>query len=208
MNREEYFSSAICRKNSEYINIQKLLAVWKRENNITKMCIVHHRDDTEECRKYNEEHYELWGYNLDGTFEYGKYVLFMTQSEHASHHWMGDSNPMYNPIVCAKVSKSLTGHKVTQETRNKISFKTIEGMRSPDIRRRISDARTGTKASQETRNKISAASKANLNRTKELYHIYLSRGGLLKWNSFQSALKNNNPEVVDLISDLLINKEK
>lgn len=204
MNKEEYSSSAICRRNTEYVNIQKRLKEWKRENNITKMCVVHHRDDTEECRKYNEEHYELWGYDLDGTFEYGKYVVFLTQSEHATHHWTGDSNPMHNPIVCDKVSKSLKGHEVTQETRNKISLRTIEGMQSPDVRQRISEARKGTKASHETRSKISAASKALLTRVKELYCAYSSRGGLLKWNSFQSALKNNNPEVVNLISDLLI----
>ena len=208
MNREEYFSSDICRKNYEYTYVQKLLAMWKRENNITKMCIVHHRNDTEECRKYNEEHYERWGFGEDGIFEYGKYVLFMTQSEHATHHWTGDSNPMHNPIVAAKVSKSLTGRKLTQEMRDKISLRTIEAMRSPDIRRRISAANKDRVASSETRNKISVASKANINRTKELYHIYLSRGGSLKWNAFQSALKNNSAEVIDLISDLLINKGK
>ena len=208
MNRDEYFSSAVCRKNSEYVNIQKLLMAWKQENSITKMCVVHHRDDTEECRKYNEEHYELWGYNLDGTFEYGKYVVFMTQSEHASHHWTGDSNPMRNPAVCNKISKLLMGHEVTQETRDKISLRTREGMQSPDVRCRISNARKGTKASQETRSKISVASKVNINRTRELYKTYSFRGGLLKWNAFQSALKNNDPEVFNLISDLLIYKEK
>ena len=50
--------------------------------------MVHHRDDTEETRKYNDEHYELWGFNEDGTFEYGKYVLFVTQSEHNTIHFI------------------------------------------------------------------------------------------------------------------------
>lgn len=61
MNKEEYFISEIYRKNSEYLSVQKMLQEWKYNNNITKMCIVHHRDDTDECRRYNEEHYELWG---------------------------------------------------------------------------------------------------------------------------------------------------
>jgi hypothetical protein len=59
------------------------------DNNYTCRCVVHHRDDTEECRKYNEEHYERWGFNEDGTFEYGKYVIFMINTEHSAHHHTG-----------------------------------------------------------------------------------------------------------------------
>ena len=34
------------------------------------------------------------GFNLDGTFEYGKYVVFMTASEHMRYHMTGSKNPM------------------------------------------------------------------------------------------------------------------
>lgn len=48
--------------------------------------VIHHLRDTEEQRKYNDEHYELWGHNLDGTFEYGKYVVFWTKEQHNKYH--------------------------------------------------------------------------------------------------------------------------
>lgn len=38
---------------------------------------IHHLRDTEEQRKYNDLHYEYWGFNQDGTFEYGKYVILL-----------------------------------------------------------------------------------------------------------------------------------
>ena len=56
MNRQEYYNSNICRKNPEYKKVQQLLKEFKIENNIAERCIVHHLDDTEECRKYNEAH--------------------------------------------------------------------------------------------------------------------------------------------------------
>jgi len=58
--------------------IQKSLQYNKDPNAV----VIHHLRDTEEQRKYNDEHYELWGHNLDGTFEYGKYVVFVTKEEH------------------------------------------------------------------------------------------------------------------------------
>ena len=72
MNNMEYYSAN--HRNEYHKYIHKLLNEWKLANSITERCVVHHRDDTEECCKYNEEHYELWGFNLDGTFEYGKYI--------------------------------------------------------------------------------------------------------------------------------------
>lgn len=56
------------------------------EKNGTVKTEVHHLMNTEEQINYNKRHYELWGYNLDGTFEYGKYVIFVTRSEHAEIH--------------------------------------------------------------------------------------------------------------------------
>ena len=95
MNSKEYWDSPKgC--NEFYKKAHKLLANWKTRNSITERCCIHHRDDTEECRKYNEEHYELWGYNEDGTFEEGKYVVFMTTAEHAKYHNDGVKNCMYN----------------------------------------------------------------------------------------------------------------
>ena len=51
-----------------------------------KATVKHHLRNTEEQRKYNDEHYEMWGFNLDGTFEYGKYIIFITPEEHNAIH--------------------------------------------------------------------------------------------------------------------------
>ena len=51
-----------------------------------KATVRHHLRDTEEQRKYNDEHYEYFGFNQDGTFEYGKYVIFITKEEHDILH--------------------------------------------------------------------------------------------------------------------------
>lgn len=55
-----------------------------------KANVIHHLRDTEEQRKYNDEHYELWGFELDENgneyFEYGKYVIFVTKEEHIEIH--------------------------------------------------------------------------------------------------------------------------
>lgn len=63
-------------------NIQRSL----KYNSDPSAVVIHHLRDTEEQRKYNDEHYEFWGHNLDGTFEYGKYVIFVTKEEHREIH--------------------------------------------------------------------------------------------------------------------------
>ena len=62
MNKKEYYQNSNSRKpyTHLYKYVQSLLKDWKANNNYVCKCVVHHRDDTEECRKYNEEHYELW----------------------------------------------------------------------------------------------------------------------------------------------------
>lgn len=77
------------RKNFSYKNAaHKILKQWMIENNLTGKYVIHHRDDTEECRAYNakEAHYNMWGFNLDGTFEYGKFVIFLTNEDHSRYH--------------------------------------------------------------------------------------------------------------------------
>lgn len=69
-----------CRK------IQKTLK-YNPDPNAT---VRHHLRDTEEQRKYNDEHYELWGFEIDEGgnehFEYGKYIIFVTPEEHSKLH--------------------------------------------------------------------------------------------------------------------------
>lgn len=76
--------------------------------------VIHHLRDTEEQRKYNDEHYEFWGFNQDGTFEYGKYVIFVTKEEHTEIH-------RHSEETRKKMSDSLKGIPRTDEWKLKIS---------------------------------------------------------------------------------------
>lgn len=173
MNKHEWSKKHDRLSTVEYKKAHKLLNDWKRQNDITERCAVHHRDDTEETRQYNAKHYELWGFNEDGTFEYGKYVVFMTQAEHARYHNKG------------KV--------VSEETRIKMSTSKA-GSNSPwygknlseATRTKLSIAHLGKRHSEETLSKISAAHKG----ISALYNTYKNNGGILKWREFQKALKN------------------
>ena len=143
MNKKEYYSANHRNKYHKYVH--KVLREWAHANNITVPVLVHHRDDTDECRKYNDEHYELWGCEEDGTFEYGKYVVFMTTADHAAYHhtgktrsdttrkkmcdnhadFKGSNNPNYGKHRTEetkdKIRKANTGHKHSAEVRQKIS---------------------------------------------------------------------------------------
>lgn len=52
--------------------------------------VIHHLRDTEEQRAYNNEHYEMFGFEIDENgnefFEYGKYVVFWTKEHHDEYH--------------------------------------------------------------------------------------------------------------------------
>lgn len=178
MNRQEYYKNKYenIRKEHPYRYVHKLLREWEKEKELKCKCVVHHRDDNEEVRAYNEEHYELWGCNLDGSFEYGKYVLFMTNAEHTTYHhkgskrteitrkrikdnhadFSGKNNPMFGH------SGRITGDKnpmANPDTRERVS-QAMKGRKfSDETRRRMSEARKGKKLSEETRQKMSESRK-------------------------------------------------
>ena len=156
--------------NKYYKCIQKLLKDWMIENNISEPCVVHHIDNEPEAIKYNEKFYERWGFNEDGTFEYGKHVIFMTRSEHSRHHRKGKH-------LSAEQKERLriinTGKHLSAETKKKLSI-AFTGVNNPFY---------GRKHSDETM--------ANMRRTQALYKQYKQTGGELSWNDFQRALNNN-----------------
>lgn len=134
--------------------------------------VLHHLRDTEEQRKYNDEHYELWGHNLDGTFEYGKYVIFVTKEEHTEIHRCseetrrkisenhadvsGENNPMYgkhHSDETRKRMKVLNSHVASDELRKKRS-ENATGENNPMYGKHHSD---------ETKKKISEALKGEKN---------------------------------------------
>ena len=180
MNREEYRKH----KTQKPKVVMDAFEKWKSVNYLTCKCVIHHRDDTEETRKYNSEHYERWGCDEDGTFEYGKYVIFMTLSEHSVYH--------------------NTGKERSEETRAKISLNHADfsGKENPmygkvhseETRAKMSVAHKGKKFSEEHRSKLSATKKS----TCTLYTMYKNNGGTLNWNGFQKALKNGEIILDDL----------
>ena len=182
----------------------KMLNQWKALNGIEERCVIHHRDDTEETRKYNEEHYELWGFNEDGTFEYGKYVVFMTHAEHSSYHnkghnrCQGENNPMYGTHRCGganpfygkshsdetkqRLSEYFTGRHLPDETKQRISD-SVKGERHPMY---------GKKHSETSINKNRESNIKTSNAIKYLYNTYKTNGGVLSWNGSRTALKNGD----------------
>lgn len=155
--------------------LDKYIKEWKALNNITGRCVVHHRDDTEEAREYNEKHYEFWGFNLDGTFEYGKYVIFMTSGEHTRYHNMQRSG----------VNSPLYGRHHSWETRNKISEHNKGKVISAEQREALRLFQTGKHHTENTRKEM----QKNRSAKAFIYNIYKNNGGTLKWQSFEKAIK-------------------
>lgn len=86
MNQKEWKKSGNFTGKHKWYNKTRKLQKSLRYESDPNATIIHHLRDTEEQRKYNDEHYELWGHNLDGTFEYGKYVAFWTKEKHDAYH--------------------------------------------------------------------------------------------------------------------------
>lgn len=197
MNRQEYLESGSY--STYHYKVQKLLKEWKEENNIAEICHVHHRDDTEECRKYNAEHYERWGFNEDGTFELGKYVLFLTRAEHTSYHSrkrIGKDRYMYGRTG---ELHHFYGKHHTAESRAKIS-KNRKGISpSAESRAKMSEARKGENNSfygkvhsAESKTKMSTTHKIRLAGIKILYSVYKNNNGIKNWYEFQKAVHNGD----------------
>ena len=141
MNKTEYWNSKN-RNNTYFKYVHRLLETWKVENNITERCVVHHRDDNDEVRAYNKAFYERWGCNEDGTFEYGKYVIFMTNASHSKYHSTGSKNAFY-------------GKKHTAETIEKLRVAHIGMKQSAETIEKRRRANTGKKRTQEFVDKMS-----------------------------------------------------
>lgn len=164
------------RSGKDYKTCHKFFNQWKREHNYTCKCVVHHRDDTEETRAYNKTYYERWGCNEDGTFEYGKYVIFMTVAEHNKHHKTG---AQHTADTKARISATLKGHVKSSETRERLS-KSLSGEKNPMY---------GTQWSTEKKAHASKIHKRIMQGIKFLYETYRDHNGKLNWNQFQRALR-------------------
>ena len=88
------------------------LREWMATNNITEKCVVHHRDDTEETRKYNAEHYNKCGFNENDEFIEGQYVVFMTLKDHIKYHHTGAQR---SEEICKHINESLKGNHTDKQ---------------------------------------------------------------------------------------------
>ena len=181
MNRKDW--RELCKDNSKsafawYNKVRKMLL--SREFESLENCdkdakVIHHLRDTEEQRKYNDEHYELFGFEIDESgneiFNYGKYVVFWTKEHHSEYHRCSEETRK-------KISESLRGSNnpwygkhLSDKTRLLISIKNrgkLVGEKHPmygkhhteEARKKMSDANKGKIISQEQRLKISNSMRA------------------------------------------------
>ena len=150
--------------------IQKSLKYNPNPNAIHR----HHLRNTEEQRKYNDEHYELWGFKIDENgnehFEYGKYIIFVTPEEHAEIHscseetreklsknsaryWLGktrDSSTVDKLRSCWTEERRSYFRKINLGENNPMYGKHP----SEETIRKMSEAHRGTKLSEEHKQRL------------------------------------------------------
>lgn len=221
MNKEEFRKHGNP-KGAEYYKVHELLNQWKRNNNIPDniQCVVHHRDDTEECRKYNTEHYEIYGCNPDGTFEYGKYVVFMTNAEHNTYHHKGktlsneqkaklseansgEKNGFYGKTHTAEVRQKIRekalGRKITEETKQKLREANIGRKHTEESKQKMREGCLRRKYSEEMKRHIRDAISQRMKNDGLYFRKYKENNGDLPWNEFRKLFHNNDPQVMQYL---------
>lgn len=121
--------------------------------------VIHHLRDTDEQRKYNDEHYELWGHNLDGTFEYGKYVIFVTEEWHSDYHKHSEET---RKKISEHSAKSMLGKHLSDDTKEKLRSANLGKTLSDETKQKISEGNKGKIISEKTKQKISEANKGRI----------------------------------------------
>lgn len=133
--------------------------------------VRHHLRDTEEQRKYNEEHYELWGFEIDENgnehFEYGKYMIFVTEEWHNNYHHRSEETRkrMRENSIKARDEAWIEnqrqkhlGKTASEETRKKMSESHKALCSDPKFRKKMSEA---AKASWTDERKQEASAKCS-----------------------------------------------
>lgn len=148
--------------------------------------IVHHLRDTEEQRVYNDTYYEFWGFNQDGTFEYGKYVIFVTKEWHDNYHTQSEETRARNS---AAVKASITPERRARMREVQLGCKNSmygkKGELAPCYGRCGElHPMYGKCHTDEALNKISST----MNVLTSQYYNYKNSGGTLKWCEFLKAL--------------------
>ena len=210
MTYKQWWSLSYAEQDHTWLNRVREIQKSLRYNSDPNAIVIHHLRDTEEQRKYNDEHYELWGHNLDGSFEYGKYVIFVTKSEHRLLHKHSDET---KKKISENNARNMLGKHHSDETKKRISNSRkgkCSGENhfnygkkfSSEFRKKLSDAHKGKPSSftgkhhtDEAKRRDGAASRARLAVVSEAYHIYKDNGGELNWQLFQRLYKEMNGHV-------------
>lgn len=135
--------------------------------------VIHHLRDTEEQRNYNDEHYELFGFEVDEngneSFTYGKYVVFWTREHHTEYHKCSEETRkkiseslkgrIFSESHRKNLSNSLIGHSVLEETREKLRIASAGHTHSEETKFLISEASKEHWANSDYREKVIASSK-------------------------------------------------
>lgn len=133
--------------------------------------VRHHLMDTHEQVKYNNEHYELWGFEIDEDgnehFEYGKYIIFVTPDEHLQMHHICDytrekmSKALYknwqNENYRRSQINAIKHGMNNDECRKKLSEKSKKNWENETFRETIINSLKSRQVSEETRKKLSEA---------------------------------------------------
>ena len=164
MNRKEWFEACynhvpgITYWRDRCEGIRKTLQYNENPNAIHK----HHLFNTPEQIAYNNEHYELWGFEIDengnASFEYGKYIIFVTPEEHSQIHASSDETNEKRSIAMKRIwANSEYRQKTVESMRNsmtslrrykisKNNSKYWKGKHLPNIvKQKISNAKSGIK---------------------------------------------------------------
>ena len=155
MNQKEWSTLNPTLREWKYYHCVKRIQKSLKYNSNSEAVVIHHLRDTEEQRSYNDTYYEYWGCNLDGSFEYGKYVVFVTKEEHTEIHKCSEETRY-------KMSKSRIGKKNPMYGRTGELSPHFGKHRSDETKKKLHDLQVGEKSywygkhhSEETKAKLS-----------------------------------------------------
>jgi len=219
MNMNEWKQSIRFDGKFYYYNKTREIQKSLKYNSDPNAKVIHHLRDTEEQQKYNDEHYELWGFEIDEdgceNFEYGKYVIFVTKEEHTEIHkcseetrkkrsksLSGENHPFYGRHHTDETKKKLSnahlgvknhnyGKPRSEDTRKKISESNKRSM-TDERRKFISRYRSGSKASSETIEKMRLASLGRKHSDDTKHKMSVSRMGHIVSNETRHKISNSN----------------
>ena len=200
MNQKEWKISGKFKGKYEWYNKTRKLQRSLQFNTDCTATVIHHLRDTEEQRNYNDTYYEFWGFNQDGTFEYGKYVIFVTEEWHTDYHShseetrkkISESNKANytdkrrrHISYCTKKrykdnpsSHPTKGKHHSDATKQKMSKSHMRENMSDEYRKSLSDSIR--RSMTEARRKQISESKKNLS---EEAHLNLSNAAKKRWSS-------------------------